>query len=126
MAYLNPRVLDLGLNVLDTEATALYICSAEPTSYAQATTTYALGSKSGISIGAPTDRTPSGRKVAVAAIESGAAGAVTVTGTATHYAIVDVPNTRLLAVGPITTPMAVTDGNPFTTPEITIGIPGPA
>jgi len=28
MAYLNDRVLDLGLNVLTTEADALHICSA--------------------------------------------------------------------------------------------------
>ena len=33
----HPRVLDSGLNVLDTEATHIYICSAEPMTYAQAT-----------------------------------------------------------------------------------------
>ena len=33
MAYLNDRVLDNGLTVLDTEANRLDICSQEPTTY---------------------------------------------------------------------------------------------
>ena len=63
MAYLNDRVLDNGLTVLDTEANRLDICSQEPTTYTQAITTYSLGNKLSPSVGAPTDRSPTGRKV---------------------------------------------------------------
>jgi hypothetical protein len=110
MPYFNDRVYDNGLSVLDTEATAAYICSQEPTTYAQAITTYALGSKSGISIGAPQAHSPSGREVVLAAISDGACSA---TGTATHVAIVDVSNTRLLATQALNAQQAVTSGNPF-------------
>jgi len=123
MAYLNDRVLDLGLNVLDTEATALTICSAEPTSFTEANTTYKLGTKSSLSIGSPAARTPSGRKVTVAAITD---GAVSATGTATHVAIIDVTNSRLLATQALSSSQAVTNGNTFTTPAFDIGIPAPA
>jgi hypothetical protein len=40
MAYLDDRVLDSGLTVLDTEVNSLHICSQEPTTYTQAVTTY--------------------------------------------------------------------------------------
>jgi hypothetical protein len=42
MAYLNTYVLDSGLEVLDTEANVLHICSAEPTVYG---TLNSLGNK---------------------------------------------------------------------------------
>ena len=110
MAYLNDRVLDNGLTVLDTEVTHLYICSAAPTSYAQATTTYALGNKAAPSVGAPEAATPTGRKVVVAAF---ADGAITSAGTATHYALVDTTNSRLLAAAPLDTPRAFSMGDAF-------------
>ncbi len=123
MAYLNDRVLDLGLNVLTTEANRLDICSAEPTTYAQATSTYSLGNKTSPSISSPTARTPSGRKVTVAAITDG-----TVTGTAEglYYAIVDTVNSRLLAANALAAGQVVTSGNTFTLTAFDIGIPGPA
>lgn len=34
MPYLNHRVYDFGLNVLDTEATHLHVCTSEPASFA--------------------------------------------------------------------------------------------
>ncbi len=123
MAYLNDRVLDLGLNVLDTEANRLDICSAQPTTYAEATTTYTLGNKTALSIGAPAARTPSGRKVTVAAITD---GAVTATGTAAYYAIVDTVALRLLAAAALSASQAVTNGNTFTLGVFDIGIPAPA
>jgi len=42
---LDARVLDFGLDVLDSEADQFWLCSAEPTTYTEATNTFALGSK---------------------------------------------------------------------------------
>jgi hypothetical protein len=43
MPLLADRVYDLGLNVLGTEANAVYICNAEPATYTATTVTNALG-----------------------------------------------------------------------------------
>lgn len=123
MPTLADRVFDNGLTVLDTEANRLDICSLEPTTYTSATSTHSLGNKTSLSIGAPADRTGGGRRVTVAAITD---GAVTVTGTATHYAIVDTVNSRLLATGSLSASQAVTASNTFTLGAFDIGIPDPA
>lgn len=123
MATLGDRVFDNGLTVLDTEANRLDICSQEPTTYAQATSTYTLGNKTTPTIGAPADRAGGGREVTVSAISD---GAVTGTGTATHYAITDTVNSRLLATGSLSASQAVTNGNTFTLTSFKIGIPDPA
>lgn len=123
MATLNDRVFDNGLTVLDTEANAIHITSAEATTYAAATSTLTLGNSTSLSIGAPQNRTGGGREVVVAAISD---GSVTGTGTATHYAIVDTANSRLLATGSLTASQAVTSGNTFTLSSVSIGIPDPA
>ena len=123
MAYLNDRVLDNGLTVLDTEANRLDICSQEPATYAEATSTYTLGNKTSLSVGAPGDASPNGRKVTVAAITDG-----TVTGTddATHWAITDTVNSRLLAAGSLSAGQLVTSGNTFTLAAFDVRIPDPA
>lgn len=123
MATLNDRVFDNGLTVLDTEANRIDITSQEATSYAEATSTYTLGNSTSLSIGAPQDRSGGGREVVVAAISD---GSVTGTGTATHYAIVDTVNSRLLATGSLTASQSVTSGNTFTLSSVAIGIPDPA
>ena len=123
MATLNDRVLDNGLTVLDTEGDKIVITSQAATTYAEANATYALGNSTTLSIAAPQDRAGGGREVVVAAITD---GSVTGTGTASHYAIIDTVNTRLLAVSTLTAGQAVTSGNSFTLTSITIGIPDPA
>lgn len=123
MAFLNDRVFDNGLTVLDTEANRLDICSQAPTTYTEATSTYTLGNKTSLSVGSPADRSPTGRKVTVAAITD---GTVSGTGTATHIAVVDTVNSRLLAVQALSASQAVTSGNTFTLPAFDIGIPDPA
>jgi hypothetical protein len=123
MATLNNRVFDNGLTVLDTEANRLDITSQEATTYAGASSTYSLGNSTSLSIAAPSDRGAGGREVVVAAISD---GSVTGTGTATHYAIVDTVNSRLLATGSLTESQSVTSGNTFTLGSFTIGIPDPA
>lgn len=123
MARLDDRVFDNGLSVLSDEANELHICSDEPATYVEATSTYSLGEKASPTIAAPSDRTGGGREVEVAAIND---GSVTDTGTASHYAIVDTANSRLLAAGSLDTPQSVTNGNTFTLSSFTIGIPDPA
>ena len=123
MSFLNDRVFDSGLTVLDTEANRLDICSQEPTTYTEATSTYTLGNKTSLSIGAPADRTPTGRKVTVAAITD---GTVSGTGTASHWSIVDTSNSRLLATGSLSSSQAVTSGNTFSLAAFDIGIPDPS
>ena len=123
MATLNDRVLDSGLSVLDTEANKIVVTSQEATTYTEANATYALGNSTSLSIGAPADRSGGGREVTVAAISD---GSITGTGTATHYAIVDTVNSRLLATSTLSASQSVTSGNPFTLASFTIGIPDPA
>lgn len=123
MATLGDRVYDAGLSSLDTEANEIHVTSQEATSYTEATSTYTLGNSTSLSIGAPQDRSGGGREVVVAAISD---GSVTGTGTATHYAIVDTVNSRLLATGSLTASQSVTSGNTFTLSSVSIGIPDPA
>jgi len=123
MATLNDRVFDNGLTVLDTEANKIVITSQEATTYTEANATYALGDSTSLSIGAPQNRSGGGREVVVAAITD---GSVTATGTASHYAIIDTVNSRLLATSTLTSSQAVTSGNTFTLSSVAIGIPDPA
>jgi len=123
MATLNDRVFDNGLTILDTEANRIDITSQEATTYTEATSTYTLGNSTSLSIGAPADRSGGGREVTAAAISD---GSVSGDGTATHFAIVDTSNSRLLATGALSSSQAVTSGNTFTLASFTIGIPDPA
>ena len=123
MAALGDRVFDAGLSALDTEANKITVTSQEATTFAQANATYALGNSTSLSIAAPSDRTGGGRKVTVAAISD---GSITSTGTATHYAIIDTTNSRLLATAALTASQSVTSGNTFTLATFDIGIPDPS
>jgi hypothetical protein len=120
-AFLNDRVLDNGLTVLDTEVTGIHYCSSLPSDYA-GTLTASLGNKTGISVGSPAARSPSGRKVTVAAVTNGSA---TASGTITHYALVDSVNSRLLAAQTVAVSKVVNNGDTITSPAFDIGIPGP-
>lgn len=125
MPTVGDRVLDLGLNVLDTEATHIYICgTSEPSTFTAASSTNALGNKNfgaGAAVGSPAAGSPNGRKVTTTAITD---GTVTATGTAAYWAITDNTNSRLLATGTLSASQAVTSGNSFTLPAFDIRLPG--
>lgn len=94
-------VLDAALNYVKNNCTRMVACSAEPTTYAEGNATYALADVTM----ADTDFTvadgdTSGRKVTV-----GAKSSVTIdaSGDATHVALLDVANTKLLYVTTCTT-----------------------
>lgn len=120
MTFIADTVLDNGLQYLTDNGTRLDICSQEPKTFAEATSTYTLGNKTGMTLGSPTARSPSGRKVVIPAISD---GSVTASGTATHYAITD-NSAELLATGALSSPVDTGQGNAFTTTEEDIGIPG--
>ena len=123
MPFLNDRVYDNGLTVLDTEATTLHICSSEPATFgAVASVTLGNVALGAADIGAPGAGSPNGRQVTV---QSKTGGNVTATGTASHYAITDTTNSRLLAASTLTASQAVTNGNTFATSSFTIRIPSP-
>lgn len=90
-------VLDEALNYVKTNGTRICFCSAEPTTYSEAITTYKLADVDIISTDytGPADGDVSGRKLGVDA-QTGVA--VDSTGTMTHVAIVDVTGTELLYV----------------------------
>lgn len=118
MPFIADRVLDNGLAVLDVEATHFHICSAEPTTYTQAITTFGLGNRSltagDITLGAGS---PNGRQANLLALSG---GTVTASGTATHYAVVDQTNSRLLSAGALSASQVVTAGNTFNTTAIAV------
>jgi hypothetical protein len=122
MAYLNDEVFDQGLDWVDTNGTRIDICSAEPTTYAEATSTYTLGNKTGLNVGATENGDSSGRKVVVPAITD---GTVTGTDTATHFALTD-GSSVLIAAQALSSSQPVTSGNTFTLGAIDITIPDPA
>ena len=122
MSYLNDLALDEGLDWVDTNGTRVDICSQEPATYAEATTTYTLGNKTSVNPDAPADRTPTGRMVNIPAITD---GSVTGTDTATHWAITDGASI-LVATHTLSSSQGVTNGNTFTLTAFEIGIPDPA
>ena len=123
MSFIADRVFDNGLTILDTEANRMDITSQEATTYTEATSTYTLANATSLSIGVPQDRTGGGREVVIAAITD---GSVTATGTATHYAIVDTVNSRLLATGALSASRSLVSGDTLTTGTATVGLADPA
>ncbi len=124
MVYLNDNVLDNGLNYLTTNGDRVDICSQEPTTYTEATSTYSLGYKDTLTVGAPQNGDASGRKVTIPAITD---GEVTATGTASHWALTKTTaTTALLAAQTLTASQGVTDGNAFSLGAIDIEIPDPS
>lgn len=118
-------VLDGALNVIKNNCTRMVVCNAEPTTYTEANATFALADvtmASGdftLANGDGAGNTP--RKVTVAA-KSGVT--IDTTGTATHVALLDVTNSKLLEVTTCTS-QALTAGNTVNFPAWKIEIAAP-
>jgi hypothetical protein len=121
--FLHDDVFDNGLNTLTNNTENLYVCSSLPATFAEASSTYKLGTKATPTISAPADRTGGGRKVTVSAITD---GAVSATGTGGFYALTDDSASKLLAAGDLSATQGLTSGNTFTLTSFDIGIPDPA
>lgn len=121
--YLHNDVYDNGLAPLTTIIENLYICSQQPTTFTEASSTYKLGTKATPSISGPTNRASGGgREVTVAAVSD---GVVDTTGLATHYALCDNSASKLIAAANLNASQNVTQGNPFTLTSFKVGIPAP-
>ena len=124
MPFLNDNTLDNGLAALKAAASHVYINSSEPATYTAATSTVALGNKNwgagAVYPAAIAAGTPSGRKLTSAAITD---GAVTGTGTASHYSVVSLASTRLEVAQALSASQAVTSGNPFTLTAADVRLP---
>jgi hypothetical protein len=114
MSYLADIVHDEGVELLKTVADAgnldLYICSADSSTFTEATSTYALGNQTDCTVTGPTAGDTSGRKVTVGAVS---AGDVTATGTASHVALVDSSMSILLLSFALDATVSVTSGETF-------------
>ncbi len=101
-------VLDGALNIIKNNCTRMTLCSAEPTTYTEANSTYALADVTmSVTDFTAADGDTSGRKLTVA---SKSAVPVDATGTSTHVALLDVVNTKLLYVTTHTS-QSLTSGN---------------
>ena len=121
--FIANEVFDSGLSQLTTIVENLYINNAMPTTFTEASSTFAIGVKASPSITGPTDGgAGGGRQVTVGAISD---GSVTATDTATHFSLTDDSASLLLIAGDLASSQAVTNGNPFTLTAINIQIPDP-
>jgi len=117
-------VLDAALNYLVDTADEVFVCSAEPTTYAEAQTTYALAEKlvQNFSAQAPADGDVSGRKVAIPEVSI---ASIDTSGTATHVALCDNSGSTLLYVTEITS-QVLPATNPLTVPTWDVELRDPA
>ena len=120
MAFLDNDVRDNGLQRLSDRVNAIHVCSQEPTTFAEATSTYSLGLKATPTVSAPAAGSSGGRRVTAAAFSDGAASA---DGMATHFAWVDTVNNILYAAKALSNSQEVTDGNAFSLSAHDITIP---
>jgi len=117
--YINDEAFDQGLDyIIAQNDCRIDITSQVATNYSEATTedTHSVGFKAGLTVGATEAADVDGRKVVVPEITN---GEVTVTDTATHWALTD-GAAILLATGELTSSQAVTDGNSFSLDAIDI------
>ena len=119
-------VYDAALTNIADNADKLFLCSAQPATYAEASSTYKLasfdltvGDGNGDFVIANGDT--SGRKLTIAA-QTGATA--TATGTATHAAFCDSANSLIKAVTTITS-QVITSGNTVNTGAIDLEIQDP-
>lgn len=121
--FVHDDVLDGALNIVKDNCTRMTACSQQPTTFTEADATYALADVTMVS-GDFTlaDGDTSGRKLTVAQ-KSGVT--VDTSGSATHVALLDVANSKLLYVT-TSTSQVLTSGNTMTFNAWDIEIADPA
>lgn len=118
----NDTILDQALNYIKNNVTQEVVCSQQPATYAEATGTYKLALKTGLTSGAftgPVDGDTSGRKITV---NQQATITVDGSGNATHIALCS--GSVLLYVTTCTSQL-LTAGNTVTIPAWDIEIADP-
>ena len=116
-------IFDTGLTQLTTLVENLYICSSQPTTFAEAQTTYKLGTKATPTITGPTDGgAGGGRRVTVSAITD---GVVNSAGNAAWFALCDDSLSKLLISGNLASALDIATGSPWTLTAFDIQLPDP-
>lgn len=84
--YANDAFMDAALSWIKTNCDALYVCSTQPTTYTEASSTYKLGASTSYTVtGSPaSDASPAGRQITIQAASS---VAITSAGTMAHIAL---------------------------------------
>ena len=115
-------VYDAALNHIKTNCAKICVCSSEPTTYAEATSTYKLASTSLASsaFGSPANGDVSGRKIAIPGVSS---ISVASTGSAGHVALV---TASALMITATCSAQSLTSGNKVNTPTFDIEFADPA
>jgi hypothetical protein len=119
--YVNDLIRTNGLQYLVTNGDRLHVCSAEPTTYAEATSTYDLGHWSSIGITGPTSDGAGGEYAEVPTNTNSGMGSAD--GTALFFAIVDTAGSALLVVNALSDPATIVSGSPFSSPSFRITMP---
>lgn len=96
MIFFNDNCYDAFLQYIIDNADTVHYCTQQPTNYTEATSTYSIGSKSGLVRNAVEDGAVDGRRFK---IDSYVDGVSTGSGTVTHLAYVDTSNNILICVG---------------------------
>ena len=109
--FINDYVFDNGLVSIDTDGDRLHLCSTNPGGVYATVTGNSLANATP-TISAPKDATGGGRAVEVSAISG---GTITAQGTATHWAVVDVSASRVLASGSLSNSQILYTANTFDT-----------
>lgn len=116
-------VIDGALNIIKNNCTKLVVCSAQPTTFAEANATYDLANVTVDSSDfTNANGDVSGRKLTVGAQSS---VSITDSGDATHVALLDVANSKLLYVTTCTS-QTLTAGGTVNTPAFDIEIADPS
>ena len=118
--FLGDNVLDAALSYISSNATTLYLCSAQPTDYTTASSTYALTNDATISWGSPLNGT-TGRKIAVPETSGTVSGGG---GTATYWALTD-GTSELIAYGTLSSSKALATSDTWTLATFDIEISDP-
>jgi hypothetical protein len=119
---LDDSVIDGSLNIVKNGATQMCLCSAQPTTYAEATATYMLALKTGLTSGSftgPVNGDSNGRKLTINATTG---TSVTNSGTALYVALC---SASVLLFVDTCTSQVLTAGNTVNTPAFSWTISDP-
>ena len=111
MSYFSPNAHDAKLNYIKNNTENLYICSSEPTTFLEASSTYKLGVKAAPSFTGPAAGDTSGRKITVNAVTD---GSITGTGWVYYIALTDDSASELLHVKVVNVAREITTELVFT------------
>ncbi len=113
MPYINDLALDAACQWFIDNVSRLDVCSQEPTTHTEATSTFSLGNKTGLVMTGPTDGSPDGRAATFPAVTD---GTITTNGTASHWGITKPTATPALgAAGSLSASKSVSTVVPFST-----------